>query len=227
MIPKEMLFYHNDGRFSSLKLVIFGTGLIYIVTWLTGLIGAFFGMVLDPNFYIFTAVPFTGGTVMRAWQMVAEAKSKATKHIEHKPTEQPKAPAKKLEPQKPVIPFPLTVHDMAASDGTPVPEKYMQNALDTIRNVEIIWREAGCPKMKKESGYRTPKINKATPNAANNSWHLRAGAMDFKFEGWTAPRLRNLIEKLIDEGKIRAGGFYAMRTSVHYDIRGETVKINR
>jgi hypothetical protein len=232
------IFFHEDGRLSRLSVVIVVTGIMFVITWLVGLLGGIlFGYLIDANLYIFTAVPFTGGAIARAWQMVAESKkpdaakkatpvaqTKAAPATTSKAAQNPKpataakpepAPAPAPEP----VPFPLTIESLRASDGTPVPNHLVPNALRLLENVEIIWREVGCGEIIIGSAYRTKEINDRTKDAKPYSRHLLAEALDFKIKGVPQETLYNTIKRLAKDGRIVKGYVYKFLASVHYDVR--------
>lgn len=74
MDATNRFLYKPDGSISKIAWVLLVAGTVYVITWFIGLFGGvFFSYLIDPNLYIFAAVPFTGGVVARAWQMRAEA----------------------------------------------------------------------------------------------------------------------------------------------------------
>lgn len=104
-------------------------------------------------------------------------------------------------------------------DGTPVPEKYMDNLQKLANNLQILRNELGVPVMVTGSGYRTQSHNKAV-GGAKNSQHLTASAADINAQGLTPKQLYDKIESLIASKKIIQGGLGLYKGFVHYDIRG-------
>lgn len=105
-------------------------------------------------------------------------------------------------------------------DGTKVPQKYMANLQELANNLQVLRDYINEPVMITGSGYRTVSHNKSLQNAAKNSQHLTASAADINARNYTPVMLRNAIEKLIKQGKMKQGGLKAYRGFVHYDIRG-------
>lgn len=56
------------------------------------------------------------------------------------------------------------------------------------------------------------------------SKHLTASAADFKVFNTKASQVQKMVEKLMDEGKIKAGGIGLGSSFTHYDIRGKKTK---
>lgn len=104
-------------------------------------------------------------------------------------------------------------------DGTPVPEKYMQNVKTLAQNLQVIRDEIEGPLHISGSGYRTVKHNKKV-GGAPQSQHLTASAADISAPDLTPMELASIIEKLIVEGRVKEGGVGVYPTFVHYDIRG-------
>jgi uncharacterized protein YcbK (DUF882 family) len=74
------------------------------------------------------------------------------------------------------------------------------------------------------SAYRTQAHNRKI-GGAKGSYHMKAMAADFRLDGMKPTETRNLVERLINTGKITAGGFYCMSTFTHYDCRGTKIRI--
>lgn len=104
-------------------------------------------------------------------------------------------------------------------DGTKVPPEYYPNVRKLAEQLEIIREALGRP-ITINSGYRSPRYNKRI-GGAKFSRHLLAQAADFKDSVLSPVELRDLILRLINQGKIVPGGLGLYKTFVHYDIRGK------
>jgi uncharacterized protein YcbK (DUF882 family) len=112
----------------------------------------------------------------------------------------------------------FTKAEFESKDGAPMPLEVLQNIKTLAGQLQIIRDEIGKP-ITITSGYRSPQHNKAI-NGAKDSYHVRGMAADITAAGLSPIELRNVIKKLMDEGKIKAGGLKAYKSWVHYDFRG-------
>jgi uncharacterized protein YcbK (DUF882 family) len=112
----------------------------------------------------------------------------------------------------------FTKAEFESKDGAPMPLEVLQNIKTLAGQLQIIRDEIGKP-ITITSGYRSPQHNKAI-NGAKDSYHVRGMAADITAAGLSPIELRNVIKKLMDEGKIKAGGLKAYKSWVHYDYRG-------
>lgn len=60
----------------------------------------------------------------------------------------------------------------------------------------------------------------AAVGGATRSQHLFGRAADIQISGYTPSEVKQVIERLIEEGKIKEGGLSAYANHVHYDTRG-------
>lgn len=104
-------------------------------------------------------------------------------------------------------------------DGTPVPQKFMQNCKEVAENLQVLRDHLGVPIRVTGSGYRTPSHNRKV-GGAKASQHLTASGADINADGHTPKQLAAKIESLIASGKMRQGGIGIYPNFVHYDIRG-------
>jgi len=102
-------------------------------------------------------------------------------------------------------------------DGTPVPEELMDNVKLLAKNLQVIRDYIESP-LVIISGYRTKKYNTRI-GGARRSQHMLAKAGDLRTSTHTPQELREVIVKLIKEGKIMKGGVGLYNTFVHYDVR--------
>ncbi|QDP51311.1 MAG: putative peptidase M15 [Prokaryotic dsDNA virus sp.] len=107
-------------------------------------------------------------------------------------------------------------------DGTKVPERLMENLEELVENLQIIRDFIGVP-MHIISGYRTPSYNKKI-GGSTKSQHMKAKAADIVVKTLSPAALRDIINHLIEEGKIKKGGVGLYRKFVHYDVRGRNTR---
>lgn len=116
----------------------------------------------------------------------------------------------------------FSLHEFYTHDGTPVPEKYMNNVRELAKNLQVIRDEIGEP-LRINSAYRHPAYNKKI-GGAKNSQHLTASAADLTAKNYTPKQLAAVIERLIKEGKVKQGGIGIYPGFTHYDIRGKKAR---
>lgn len=110
------------------------------------------------------------------------------------------------------------LHEFGCNDGTPVPEKYMDNVKDLAKNLQVLRDEIGEP-LRINSAYRHPAYNKKI-GGKPASQHLTASASDLTAQSYTPKKLASVIEMLIKAGKMKQGGIGIYPGFTHYDIRG-------
>ncbi len=108
--------------------------------------------------------------------------------------------------------------DLRSGDGVDVPEKYYGNAQELMNNLDALREYLGYP-ITISSGYRSPARN-ARIGGSRNSFHRVAMAADLTSIFVSSRKMRDAIEKLIAEGKMKQGGIGFYPDFVHYDIRG-------
>ncbi|RWW99719.1 YcbK family protein [Flavobacterium cerinum] len=113
----------------------------------------------------------------------------------------------------------FSLKEFGCKDGTPVPKVYYDNVQELANNLQILRDHLGVSVEITGSGYRTPSHNKKVKGAAN-SQHLIAKAADINAKGHAPKALAAIIEKLINDGKMKQGGIGIYSGFVHYDIRG-------
>lgn len=117
----------------------------------------------------------------------------------------------------------FTREEFDCKDGTQVPEKYIANATEVAKNLEVLRAEINEPVMITGSGYRTKAHNKKV-GGAENSQHLTASAADINAKNYSPKELAKVIERLIKQGKMKQGGIGVYKGFVHYDIRGTAAR---
>lgn len=109
-------------------------------------------------------------------------------------------------------------YEFACKDGTLVPIALRPNMVKLAENLEVIRRELAEP-IYINSAYRTVQHNMHVGGAAR-SYHLRCMAADIHCADATPYQIFMTILRLMDHGKICAGGLKQYEGFVHYDIRG-------
>lgn len=116
----------------------------------------------------------------------------------------------------------FSMSEFACKDGTPVPEILHKNIKLLARQLEVIRGSVKRP-IYINSGYRTVSHN-AKVGGASRSYHLTGRAADIWCEDLTPRELYSIINRLMVDGVIIAGGLKAYKTFVHYDIRGVSTR---
>ncbi len=111
------------------------------------------------------------------------------------------------------------LQEFACKDGSPVPKKYYPNVIELAQNLEVLRNYIGESLFVSGSGYRT-KSHNTKVGGAPKSLHLTASAADISARNYSPMQLAEIIETLIDKGKMKQGGLGVYTTFVHYDIRG-------
>lgn len=110
------------------------------------------------------------------------------------------------------------LREFNCKDGTPIPTELMPNVYDLANNLQILRDYIKTP-IHVNSGYRTEAYNKQVKGSIN-SRHLLAQAADITTRDLSPKQLYNIIEKLIEGGKMKQGGLGLYKGFVHYDVRG-------
>lgn len=107
--------------------------------------------------------------------------------------------------------------EFACHDGTPVPAKYIPHVQELADNLQVL-RDHIAEPIHINSGYRTKAYNKRI-GGAPASQHLLAKAADITSKNFTPKQVKQAIDKLIKEGKMKNGGVGLYPGFVHYDCR--------
>lgn len=109
-------------------------------------------------------------------------------------------------------------------DKTPVPEIYYDNLKELCQNLEVLRLHVQRP-INISSGFRTPEYNFKV-GGKRKSQHLTASAADIYVKDLSPQALYEIIEYLINNGKMKEGGLgkYPHLTIIHYDIRGIKIR---
>jgi uncharacterized protein YcbK (DUF882 family) len=108
--------------------------------------------------------------------------------------------------------------EFESKDGAVMPEDIKKNIQALVKDLEVIRSALGKP-MRISSGYRSPAQNEKV-GGKSQSYHMKGMAVDFYVPTLTTKQIRDVIETLISQGKIKQGGLGTYPTWVHYDNRG-------
>lgn len=112
----------------------------------------------------------------------------------------------------------FSLDEFKCNDGTQVPEHLMDNVIALAEALQVLRDEIGLP-IHINSAYRTPAYNLSV-GGSKRSQHLVAKAADIVARGMSPTEVREIIERLISEGKMPQGGLGKYDSFTHYDIRG-------
>lgn len=115
----------------------------------------------------------------------------------------------------------FTLSEFQSKDGAAFPAEVIKNLKKLAENLQVIRDTINAP-LSITSGYRSPAHNKRVGGAVY-SQHLLGTASDLTCKSLSPKQLRDVIKKLMDNGKILKGGLKAYAGFVHYDIRGKYV----
>tara|TARA_B100000212_G_scaffold47996_1_gene30951 strand:+ start:616 stop:1002 length:387 start_codon:yes stop_codon:yes gene_type:complete len=116
----------------------------------------------------------------------------------------------------------FSLHEFRCKDGTDVPDEFMSNVRQLCMNLQTLRDYIDKPIIV-ISGYRSPEYNKKI-GGVKKSQHMLAKAADIIVSGMTSLEIRDIIIKLIKEGKMDPGGVGIYPTFVHYDVRGRNAR---
>ncbi len=118
----------------------------------------------------------------------------------------------------------FSMSEFQSKDGTKMPLGVCTNLVELIKNMDVLREYIGKPIII-NSGYRSLKHNEAV-GGVKNSFHIVGKACDFHVKGMSTLEIKDIIEKLINEGKMKQGGLGVYPTWLHYDIRGTKARWN-
>jgi uncharacterized protein YcbK (DUF882 family) len=104
-----------------------------------------------------------------------------------------------------------------SKDGSVMPNDVLYNVQKLANQLQTLRDYLNKP-IKINSGYRSPKHNKAV-GGSKNSQHVLGKASDIVVKGMKPEEVALIIERLISEGNMLQGGIGIYNTFVHYDIR--------
>ena len=114
------------------------------------------------------------------------------------------------------------ITEFSCNDGTPVPNELLPNVKKLAEQLQILRDELNEP-IHINSAYRHKEYNKKI-GGEKNSQHLLAKAADITVKSKTPKQLAALIEKMINEGKLKFGGMGIYPGFVHVDIRNQKAR---
>lgn len=97
--------------------------------------------------------------------------------------------------------------------------KYRYPLTRLAEALEVIRGAAGGGPLGIQSGFRCPAHNAKQPGAAPRSLHMQGRAADLRASHVRPTRLAEIIEGLIQAGKVPEGGIGIYDNFVHYDTR--------
>lgn len=111
----------------------------------------------------------------------------------------------------------FSAEEFACNDGSETPCNVLDNLKLLATELQTL-RDHFCLPISINSGYRSPEHNKSV-GGASKSQHLLGTAADIVVEGKTPAQVKEAIDQLIAEDKMKNGGLSEYDTFVHYDIR--------
>lgn len=112
--------------------------------------------------------------------------------------------------------------EFQSHDGAEMPDKVKPNIQALANELQVLRDFVGEP-VRVLSGYRSPSHNKAV-GGVRNSQHVKGNAADIIVRSKSPQELYDIIEELIEKGKMKQGGLGLYPSFVHYDIRGTKVR---
>lgn len=112
----------------------------------------------------------------------------------------------------------FNLSEFHSHDGAEMPWNVYVNIKKLVKNLQKIRDEIGKPIIV-NSAYRSPEHNIAV-DGRSGSKHLIGQACDFHVVGIEPKELKEIIEKMIVDGKIQQGGLGLYSNFIHYDNRG-------
>ncbi|MDX9719480.1 MAG: D-Ala-D-Ala carboxypeptidase family metallohydrolase [Myxococcota bacterium] len=113
----------------------------------------------------------------------------------------------------------------STGDNQSVPEAMRGNVRLLCEQLEQLVDALGARPMRILSGWRSEWWNHRL-GASPKSLHLQGLAADFVVEGVRPSRVRQALESLIEQGRIRDGGIGRYATYTHYDLREASARWN-
>lgn len=117
----------------------------------------------------------------------------------------------------------FSIDEYDSHDGVGVPQELYGNVQKLMEQMEIVRAECDNKPLHIHSGYRSPAHN-AEVGGVVASQHPLGKANDFSSDSYSPAQLKQILERLISQGKILQGGIGIYPTFVHYDIRGNNAR---
>ncbi len=112
----------------------------------------------------------------------------------------------------------FTLQEFQSKDGSEMPRNVMENIFKLSDNLQVI-RNAIGNAIHINSAYRSASHNAAISGAVKNSQHILGKAADITSRNHTPKELYDIIERLIESGKLDIKGVGLYKSFVHVDIR--------
>jgi uncharacterized protein YcbK (DUF882 family) len=116
----------------------------------------------------------------------------------------------------------FSLHEFDCNDGTPVPESLLGNVEALAGQLQILRDYLG-ERIIISSAYRHANYNKKI-GGKSNSYHLKAMAADITVKSKTPRQLKAIVEKLIEQKKLKFGGIGLYPGFLHVDIRRQAAR---
>jgi len=120
----------------------------------------------------------------------------------------------------------LTQHfklqEFQSKDGAEMPRNVMENIFRLSDHLQVIRNAIGNP-IHINSAYRSLSHNAAI-GGVKGSFHTLGMAADITSRNHTPKELYDIIEGLIESGKLSEGGLGLYKSFVHTDIRGDRAR---
>lgn len=114
----------------------------------------------------------------------------------------------------------FSLDELSCRCGCVMPEEVLRRIRALANALEVIRAAVGKP-VQVISGYRCAAHNRKVGGAVN-SRHTWGDAADIQVVGWGGKDLRALVERLIEQKKLPAGGvgtYQRKPLTLHYDLR--------
>jgi uncharacterized protein YcbK (DUF882 family) len=116
----------------------------------------------------------------------------------------------------------FSLHEFDCNDGTPVPDALLKNVEALAEQLQILRNHLG-ERIMISSAYRHLAYNKKI-GGKSNSYHLKAMAADITVKTKTPRQLKAIVEKLIEQKKLKFGGIGLYAGFLHVDIRRQAAR---
>jgi uncharacterized protein YcbK (DUF882 family) len=225
------LFIGDDGRVSWTAVGMF-FGYWLIITWYVSYF--FLGWKYESDTLTFMEVllaSLVGGRVIQrgvyygtnALEEIQMGSTRRESKEVRKQTEVVKQQTTKQRPRPQLGGVNFKIEEFESKDGARMSATVKANIMMLMGYMEIIREACGNRPITITSGYRSAKHNAAV-GGSKGSLHTKGMAADFKVRGLTPTKVHAIVERLIEHGKLPAGGLGLYKTWVHYDFRNTNVR---
>ena len=112
----------------------------------------------------------------------------------------------------------FNLSEFECNSGEDMPNEVLENIITLATSLQAL-RDEVKASITITSGYRSVSHNKKIGGAIG-SQHIKGTAADIKVAGYTPKKVAEIIESLIDVGKMKQGGLGIYSSWIHYDVRG-------